>query len=62
MKAYLAVAKNKHWVQIVTAKNSEDLFWAIDEFSDPYSFVFKCINQGFVSQGVAQPYLKALGI
>ena len=117
MKAYLAVAKSKHWVQIVTAKNSTDLFWAIDEFSDPYSFVFKCIKQipvcveiplksrkedegtfvfncysvpktrdvqlgaylqhelddvctgippigwkGFVSQGVAQPYLKALGI
>ena len=115
MKAYLAVSKNKYWVQIVTAKDLTDLFWAIDEFSDPYAFVFKCVNQvpvsvemplrsrkedegtfvfncysvpktrdvqlgdhlrnqlddvctgipprgwkGFVSEGVAQPYLKAL--
>ncbi|GEM_PF-3992770 len=44
MNAYLAVSKNKRWAQIVTADNNRDLFWAIDEFSDPYSFIFKHIK------------------
>jgi len=44
MTAYLAISKDGEWCQILTAVSHHALFWGIDEFSDPYSFAFKPVE------------------